>query len=145
MELGVQEDVSGLHIAVDDGRIDGVEVREGGGRLDGDGKAEGPGEEAFAGAGAVEMVVDGAVRHEFVDEEEISAYWGCAAVEGYQIYVAEPRKDLDLVDELLGSLEIGLVETLHGDGAAIAELACNGWWGFYFSIEEWRWKVGLPL
>ncbi|PKA50406.1 hypothetical protein AXF42_Ash013495 [Apostasia shenzhenica] len=28
MELSVQEDVSGLHIAVDDGRIDGVEVSE---------------------------------------------------------------------------------------------------------------------
>ncbi|GER35597.1 ketoisovalerate oxidoreductase subunit VorA [Striga asiatica] len=120
VEIRVEEDVVGFHVAVDD--VGFVEVVEGLGRLDSDVEADGQ-RDGSRGTVAVEVVGDCAVGDELVDEEELAAAVGGAAVEGDEVFVAEACQDLDLVHELLHALERGIVllTIIHGAEATIAE------------------------
>ncbi|BAS95213.1 Os05g0550900, partial [Oryza sativa Japonica Group] len=101
VEVGVEEDVVGLDVAVHDGRrLDGVEVRQRGGGLDGDVEAERPCQGALRRAVAVQVVRDGAVGHELVHQQQLPAAAGRAPVEQHEVRVAQPRQYRRLVHEL---------------------------------------------
>jgi hypothetical protein len=122
VEVGVEEDVAGLHIAVHDGRLDGVQVGQRGGRLDGDAEAERPRERALRRAVAVQVVRHRAVGHVLVHQKELAAAAGGAAVEQDQVRVAQAGEDGRLVQELLRVPAAVVVQAFHGHHAPISEM-----------------------
>ncbi|KAL6973068.1 hypothetical protein U1Q18_027242, partial [Sarracenia purpurea var. burkii] len=86
-EIAVEEDVVRLDVAVDD--VGGVEVSQCVDGFYGDVHADRPWERAIRGSIVVQLIVDGAVRDVFVDEEEFAALVRGAAVEGGGFPVAQ--------------------------------------------------------
>ncbi|KAB8083018.1 hypothetical protein EE612_005090, partial [Oryza sativa] len=121
VEVGVEEDVGGLDVAVHDGWLDGVEVRERGGRLDGDVEAERPRERALLRAVAVQVVGHRAVGHELVHQEQLPALARRAPVEHHQVRVPQPRQDRRLVHELLHPPVAVVVQPLHRHHAPVSK------------------------
>jgi hypothetical protein len=123
VEVGVDEDVGGLDVAVHDGRLDGVEVGESGSGLDGDVEAERPRERALRGAVAMQVIGHRAVGNELVDQEQLAAAAGRAPVEHDQVRVPKPGQDGCLVHELLHSPVAVVVQTLHRHHATVLDVS----------------------
>lgn len=119
-ELGgegvVEENVGGFDVAVDDGGVEGVEVVDGTCDVEDDVEAVLPGGEV-GGSVAEEGVVEVAVGHELVDEEEAAAFGvGGEADGGDHQGGAEAGGQEELVVELALALEGGGVHQLDGHG-----------------------------
>lgn len=118
VEIVVDQDVVGFDVAVDD--VDGVEVGEGGCSVDGGRETEGEGE-GFGADGVVEVVGQGPVGDELVDEEEVGGVGGRGSVEGHEVRVADSGEDSDFIHELLDAFVARFVQTLHGNNASVSE------------------------
>ena len=125
MEIGIKEDVGGLDVSVDYWRFSGMEVGKSSSGFLGNTEAKSPIELEAGGEMAMEMVGNGSIGDKLVDEEELAAMAGGAAIEADEVGVAETIKDIYLIPELLHSLIIVLVEALHSNYSAISELACK--------------------
>lgn len=106
VEVLVKKDVGSFDVTVDDGRLDGVEIGESSGGLNGDVEADRPGKRGAVVEVTVEVVGDGAVGNELVDEEEFTAVAGGGAVKRDEVLVAETGEDGNFVHELLGSFVV---------------------------------------
>jgi hypothetical protein len=148
VEVGVEEDVGGLDVAVHDGWLDGVEVRERGGRLDGDVEAERPRERALLRAVAVQVVGHRAVGHELVHQEQLPALARRAPVEHHQVRVPQPRQDRRLVHELLHPPVAVVVQPLHRHHAPVSKypyIDTSTLTHCYFVSKHQSMKKMLPL
>lgn len=113
-EAGVEEDVAGLDVTVDDvgGRLV-VEVDEALGGADGDGHAARPVEPDVGSELAVEVGEEAEVRHVVVDDHPLVAGGaaGAVAAEAKEVLVAHPGEHLHLHREL--HLRLGGVRRLQ--------------------------------
>jgi len=71
---------------------------------------------------AVQVVGDGAVLDELVDQEELAALLGRAAVEHDQVRVAQPCQDGRLVHELLHAPVAVVVQPLHRHHSPVCQV-----------------------
>lgn len=71
----------------------------------------------------MEMISNGAVWDELVNEEEFLAAAWSAAIEGDQVSMAQECKDFDLIDKLFYSFVVVLVKALDCNFPPIFEFA----------------------
>jgi len=104
LEAFAEEDVAGLDVAVEHGRVPAVvEELERGGSAARDAEPRGPGERigaaAVLGVGAVEPGVEASALQELVDEDAVAA-GGAVAQQAREVRVAEAAEHLELGAEL---------------------------------------------
>lgn len=123
MESAVEQNVVRFDIAMYDLWFDGMEVGERVRGLDGNGQTDRPGKNPLARSAPVKVVSDGAIGHELVHEEQLTAAVGGAAVEAYQVLVAEAGEDGDLIHELLEPSVVVLIQAFDSNDAAVSKLS----------------------
>ncbi|WVZ90902.1 LOW QUALITY PROTEIN: hypothetical protein U9M48_037156 [Paspalum notatum var. saurae] len=116
--VGVQEHVAGLDVAVEDDALPPlVQVQQRGRDVAEDAAAHGPRQPRRLGVVAEEVLVQAAVGHVVVDEEEVAAA-AAPALELDQVAVAEAADGRDLRHELADALPGLVAHALHGHRVA---------------------------